>query len=226
MQTPAEKRLVERLTRIIGKTNENSDIPARILNIGAGKRLVIEELLSQNGCIFTCDRVDIEDCLVDHPSVGTCRQCSMEAMTPVDSGRYAAAFANYVLEHIADHQSAASEVFRVLESEGVFLSTIPNPAAPEFALARRTPLWFHRKVRGAESWETLYQYRNIEELMNTLESAGFVKREISHYAFTQNYLVRYSAARVMTRLYDRMISKLGSERLMGNVYIELVKPAP
>ena len=106
----------------------------------------------------------------------------------------------------------------------MFLSTVPNPSAPEFSLARRTPLWFHRKVRGAESWETYYGYRNIEEMNKIFESAGFERRKISYFAFTQNYLVRYSAARAMTRLYDRMIAKLGNERLMGNVYIEFEKP--
>jgi predicted SAM-dependent methyltransferase len=226
VQTPAEKRLIERLTRIIGDVHAKSGIRPRILNIGAGKRLVIEDALSRSGCVFTCDRVDREDCRVDHPMVGTCWQCSMEAMTPVDSQRYAAAFANYVLEHIDDHRSAASEVFRVISGEGAFLAAVPNPTAPEFALARRTPLWFHRKVRGAESWETLYRYRSIEGLANTFESAGFETREISYYAFTQNYLARYAAARAVTGLYDRLISKLRSERLMGNVYIEFVKPAP
>lgn len=223
VQTHAEKRLVERLTVFINEINEKSGGAPRILNIGAGKQTVIEDLLMANGCDFVCDRVDVEDCRVDHPYVGSCWECSVESMEPVGSEIYVAAFANYVLEHINNHERASSEIYRVLAPAGIFVATVPNPAAPQFMLARHTPLWFHRKIRGAESWETHYEYETVEELVNKFESAGFKRREIAYYAFTQNYLARYAVGRIMTRLYDALISKVGIARLMGNVCIEFEK---
>ncbi|MGQ0722039.1 MAG: hypothetical protein ACT4PE_10765 [Candidatus Eiseniibacteriota bacterium] len=41
-------------------------------------------------------------------------------------------------------------------------------------MAAATPLWFHRRVRGAESWETRYAYGDVGLLTRMFETAGFV----------------------------------------------------
>ena len=67
-------------------------------------------------------------------------------MTLVGSNEYVASFANYVIEHVLDLRKAAREIHRVLRLSGISVASLPNTIAPEFLLAKRTPLWFHKMV--------------------------------------------------------------------------------
>ena len=59
-----------------------------ILNVGAGKSLSIENQLDGDANSYIYDRVDVEDCTVEHPRVQNCYNCSVESMDPVDNNKY------------------------------------------------------------------------------------------------------------------------------------------
>ncbi|MEW6618022.1 MAG: methyltransferase domain-containing protein [bacterium] len=220
METPAQHCLIKQLIRVLQK--EKEDTP-RILNIGAGKNLFIENHLIHAGCNYICDRVDINDCALVHPCVDKCWQCSIESMFPVESNKYLAVFASYVLEHIIDLNKTSREIYRVLKPSGIFVASIPNPTAPEFILSKLTPLWFHKMVRGEESWKTYYTYSSIRKLVKIFESAGLRLINIKYYSFVELYLHRFVLLDILGRFYDKIISTMNIKKLMGNVCVTFEK---
>jgi len=223
MQTPAERQLITELKEIVSHNPE-----ARLLNIGAAKSLVIEQALYEDGRQpFHCDRLDIENSQVTHPVVENCYQASVEAMTDVRSGFYDAAFANYVLEHVANLSAAVLEISRILKPGGLFVLSTPNPAAPEFKLSHHTPLWFHQLIKGEgdgkRAYETVYAYKNIADLIKIFEAHGFHCLRIMRISFTEGYLYRFPVINVLSRIYDKVVTKLKINFLMGNVCLVFQK---
>jgi SAM-dependent methyltransferase len=223
MQTPAEKELVAALCDFIRQKQTKNTVPL-LVNIGAGQSVSIEKQLTDGGCSFVCDRIDVDDCRVKFPAVRHCWTCSAETMMkPLKSGKYSAAFANYVLEHVQDIPGMCREIYRILKPSGLFIASIPNPSAPEFIVSRHTPLWFHKKVRQEDAWETHYQY-TIEELVKIFESRGFVNESVQYWPFIYGYLWRYPVAGTFSRLYDRLVAGMKMQRWMGDVCAVFRKP--
>jgi len=214
MQNPAQTKLTDLL---IGCLQERQPGTPRVLNVGAGRHASIENALVKNGCSFTCDRMDIDDCRVEHPNVQNCYQCSVESMEAVQSDSYDLAFSNYVLEHIPDMSKAASEICRVLKPGGIFISSVPNTTAPQYIVSRRTPLWFHRLVRGGSGWETHYSYGSIPELCAVLRASGLETTQVFYYSNVGAYLQRAPVLKQLAEFYDWCISHSRWKRLMGDV---------
>ncbi len=214
MQTPAQTQLVEVIASFLC---ERRNGPSRLLNVGAGKSVVIENSLLEKGCSFVCDRLDVDDCSASHPKVGTCYRCSAEHMDPIGSRTYDVAFSNYVLEHIENLDAAVSEMSRVLKPGGLCAVSIPNPKAMEFVIAKHTPLWVHRFIRGGTGWHTHYPYRSITELSRVFHDAGLDAVEIAYYPFARQYVDRFPVLRGLGVLYDKLVALIGWRRLMGNV---------
>jgi len=214
MQTPAERALVRHLVAALPKPPA---APARILAVGAGRSLSVEDQLTAAGCAFVSDRVDVEPCAVDDPRVGSAWVCSAEDMAPVADGTYDAAFANYVLEHVPDVARAAREMARVLRGGAVFVTSFPNPRALEFRVAAATPLAFHRAVRGREAWPVHYDYGTIAGLVRRFEDAGLRTEAVERFAFVEGYLHRFPVAGWLGRQWDRAAGLVGAEALLGNV---------
>jgi SAM-dependent methyltransferase len=222
VQKPAEKELVRRLADFLNQAPDGNG-PSAILNIGAGRDAWIEKQLSTLACRFVCDRMDAEDCRADAPSVRTCWQGSVEAMTQAGNGAYAAAFANYVLEHVRDLHAAAREIHRILMPSGLFIASVPNAAAPEFLIARCTPLWLHKMVRRAEAWETYYAYSGIPALIDVFVARGFVLDGVRYWPFTQAYVGGYPILGHLSRFYDRLVARSAHDRLKGDVCVAFKK---
>lgn len=218
--TPAEKHLVEKIKSFLG---ERPDEAARILNIGAGKSIVIENQVFESGRSFVCDRVDIEKHQLDYPFIGNVYNCSVENMEIVKSARYEMVLANYVLEHVQNVDKAASEIHRVLKDGGMFVTSIPNPTALEFIISKRTPLWLHEMVRGRTAWHTYYAFRDVEGLLDIFQKAGFVANEVLHWSFVESYMKRFVVMRQLATLYDKALTALGYKRFMNNVCIVFEK---
>lgn len=221
MQTPAEKQLVETISSFLLKKNIG-DIP-KILNIGAGKSLSIENQLNEQGCSFVCDRVDIENHQIESQFIGNCYQCSIEYMRPVKSSDYDVAFSNYVLEHVQNLNTAACEIHRILEPDGIFVASVPNPTALEVLAARLTPLWLHKVVRGVESWETYYAYSSINALSHIFQDVGFDTIGVKYWSFFEGYMERFVILNKLAHLYDKILNTLQLKVLMGNVCIVFKK---
>jgi SAM-dependent methyltransferase len=223
MRTPAERHLTHRLSDHLLAVPLDRD-PTLILNIGAGRSTLIEQELMGMGYRFLCDRVDVEDCTADLPVVRNCRQCSVEAMEPLQSGVYSAAFANYVLEHVRDLDRAASEIYRVLKPGGLFVTSVPNLAAPEFVVARHAPERLQRAMTGGKGFHTWYSWSTTDDLVKMFESAGFALEEVAYWSFVEGYLGRYAVIGPLSRFYDRIVLGMRIKRLMGNVCITYRKP--
>jgi SAM-dependent methyltransferase len=146
-------------------------------------------------------------------------------MRPVNSGRYSAVFANYVLEHVENIRGASQEIWRVLAPGGLFIATVPNNAAPEYAVAKHTPLWFHRLIRGGSGWETKYAYKSISELLDHFSDVGFRMEDEKYWPFVEQYLWNYPVVGQLSKLYDKTISACGCRRFMGDVCLVLKKPS-
>jgi SAM-dependent methyltransferase len=142
----------------------------------------------------------------------------------VGLNEYAASFANYVLEHVLDLHKAAREIHRVLRSSGIFVASLPNTNAPEFLLARRTPLWFQKMVRRTDAWETVYSNNNIPELIEIFNVNGLIVQDAKYWSYTEGYIRRYPLVSAFSRLFDRFVSPSHIKQLMGNVWITFKKP--
>jgi len=222
---PATQYLLSQIEQILKKANRNNGTSPRILNIGAGWHLVIEKRLTSRNCNYICDRVDIDDCKLDHPSVDKCWQCSVESMSQVESNTYDVVLASWLLEHIEDLCSASKEIFRVLKPSAMFITTVPNVNSPEFCLARITPLWFHKILRRRATFEKHYSYSSIYNLIEIFESAGFIVHEVKAFPCVESYLKNITPILgFLGKIYDSVVSSMKIKILMGHVCIVFDKP--
>ncbi len=223
MQTPGEKYLIEYLIKSIKRLGRK----ANIINIGANTSLVIEKELDEAGCDFVEDRTDIIDSSVEYKKFSKRYICSVEKMDEVEKNKYDIAFANFVLEHIPDLNSSASEINRIIKNGGSFVTSIPNPQAPEFVISKFTPHSFHQWIRGEgeghEAHETEYSYKSVGEFVKIFESKGFKLKEEFFKPFTFGYLYRFPIVNIFSKIYDKLILKTGARRLMGNVCLVFEK---
>ena len=226
MQTPAEKYLIEKVVERL-RLNDKSVRPVKILNIGAGKDSILEKGIQDKfGASFICDRLDVVDCRAQYPAVGRCLIASVESMPEIESGGHEIAFANYVLEHVENLPKAAAEIARVLAPAGYFISSLPNPIAPEFLLSKYTPTKFHQLIKGKgegrHAHETRYAYGNIKELIKIFDQY-FSVVEIRYWPILYEYLYRFPLVGWLGKIYDGLVKILNIKMLMGNVCVVLKK---
>ncbi|PIY95964.1 MAG: hypothetical protein COY66_05510 [Candidatus Kerfeldbacteria bacterium CG_4_10_14_0_8_um_filter_42_10] len=225
MQTPAEKYLIQKVVDAL-KVAGPLDVP-KILNLGAGKSIVIEESVAKGNNKFICDRIDVIDQHQSHPSIGRCFIGSIESMPDLKTESYLVAFANYVLEHVADLEKAIVEIKRVLKPGGLLILSLPNPSAPEFIVSKYTPTWFHQfikgKGRGKEAYETHYAYKSIKDLIRIFQKNNFLMVETKYYPFSYGYLYRFPVINLASKIYDKIIGCLKVKILMGNVCLVFKK---
>jgi len=222
MQTPAEKYLVKKIITFL--RNFPKSAKHNILNIGAGENMVIEDSLFREGIDFICDRVDVTKNKIPTKNyIGKVFCCSVESMKGLESNHYDVVFANYLLEHVQHLDKTAFEIQRVLKTGGIFVTSVPNPLAPEFVFSRHTPLWVHKKIRNKESWKTRYAFSSIDNLVIIFERAGFKTTEIEYKSFIEGYLERFFLLNKIAHLYDRILDLFKLKRIMGNVGITFLK---
>jgi SAM-dependent methyltransferase len=189
---------------------------ARLLNLGAGQSVVIENQLVDAGVRPLVDRVDVEDPVVSHPLAGQMWLASADAMPSVPNDTYAAVFANYVFEHLPDPDGAIAEVRRVLRPGGLAVVSVPNPSAPQFRIAARTSVRFHSLVRGHKSWEVAYAFKTPDELARRFEAAGLRCEAAELFPQTEQYVERFPVLRGLAKRYDALVDRRGWRRLMGD----------
>ncbi len=226
LQSPAERDLIAALIKAL-----HSQPHAHILNLGANQSIVIETELARAGLMFTADRADIVDCSLStsHPWLGQSYQASAEDLKALPDNRYDAVFANFVFEHIENLGQSAREVSRILKPGGIFVTSIPNPRAPEFVVSKHTPHAFHQLVRGhAEghehhAHETHYAYASIEDFTHHFTAAGLMVQHLQYRAATYVYLHRFPLINLISKAYDWSIEKIGAKRLLGAVCVVFKK---
>jgi len=222
MQTTAEQFLITALIEFLDKQTTTP----QIINLGAAKSLVIEKFLKQADLEFSCDRSDVQDCSVSGENIGKCYVCPLEKMTPVPTAKYAAAFANFVLEHVSDPAAAAQEMARILKPGDRLIITLSNPLAPEFQLASLTPTAFHQLFRGVgidEAYPVKYAYGTIEKMIKLLEESGLKLLIDQRFAFTYGYLYRFRGLNLISKLYDSILEKFHWRSIMSHACLILEK---
>lgn len=224
MQTPAEKYIVETLRNFLFEYYKKYNDAPKMLNIGAGENVVIEDKLCNSGFPFMCDRADIDNFQIGGHNIRNCYECSVDSMNLIKSKEYNTAFCNYLLEHVQNLNKAALEIYRVLKPGGIFVTSVPNPTALEFVLAKLTPLWFHEMVRGGKAWETHYSFKNINSLKDCFQDAGFNMVEIKYWSFIESYLKRFFVLNKIAILYDKCLNNIQIKKFMNNVCIVFQKP--
>jgi hypothetical protein len=97
VQSHAERVLVAKLCSFMQSGDARE---YHLLTIGAGTTPILEGIMASHGCRLVCDRLDVDDCKVDHPNVGRCVVTPAESMAGFECSSYDGAFSNYVLEHV------------------------------------------------------------------------------------------------------------------------------
>jgi ubiquinone/menaquinone biosynthesis C-methylase UbiE len=217
MQTRGEAALVAWLLRSVSDGD-------RLLNLGAGQSVTVENQLAEAGLRVVIDRVDVEDPVVSHRLAGETWVASADAMSEVPSATYDAVFANYVFEHLPNIDGAIAEVRRVLKPGGLCVVSVPNPSAPQFRIAARTSTTFHKLIRGQQSWEVAYGFKTPGELARRFESADFNVEAVELFPQTYEYLRRFPVAAPVAKRYDTLVEQRGWRRLMGDACLAL-RPA-
>jgi SAM-dependent methyltransferase len=100
---------------------------------------------------------------------------------------YDVVIANYVLEHVQDVAAALAEIARVLKPGGLFIATVPNPRAPEFRVARATPMWFHRLFQPGAT-PTHYSFSSVSSLIDTSRECGLITTRCTYSPMIGVYL--------------------------------------
>lgn len=222
MQTPGEKFLISTLQNTILQKNKEGLKP-RLLNVGAGASIVIENELTKTNPSFICDRLDITNHIIEHPQVEKNIIASVESMPMIPDTTYDVVFANYVLEHVHNLEKTTRELYRILKPGGLVVVSIPNVAAPEFKISKHTPLWFHRLIRGKPGHEISYAYKNLSELIRFFTTAGFKLESHQQSAFTYGYLYHFPIINLLGKAYDWLITKLHFKKFMGDACLIFTK---
>lgn len=225
-QTPGEKYLISKTVALMKQLAADGRA-LRLLNVGAGTSLVLENSIQKGfGGPFVCDRMDVSDCTAQHAVVGQCFVTSVEHMPAVKTADYDLAFANYVLEHLEHLDQAAAEIARILKPGGYFVTSLPNPRAPEFILSKYTPTSFHQLIKGhgegSHAHETHYAYKNIKHFVQVFEK-HFTTLEVRFRANTYGYLYHFPVLHWLGKAYDGVVNALRIKPLMGNVCIVFKK---
>ncbi|HDZ86294.1 hypothetical protein LCGC14_1000770 [marine sediment metagenome] len=221
MQTPGEKQLINTISSFLARQKNSKPL---IINVGAGGSQVIEKSLLDKGNLFMSDRLDVEDKPVKSSYIRNFYHCSAEDMQGIDDNQYDLAFSNYVLEHIVKIPEASKEIERILKPGSIYVASIPNPSAPQFIIAKYTPLWFHKWVRGTNAWKTFYSYKNIVMLKKLFKESGMETIDVKYYSFTEDQLSRFFLLKPLGRLYDKILNYLEVKSIMGDVCIVFQKP--
>jgi len=226
MQTPAEKYLIQKTISQLEKTGAESF--HKILNVGPGKSVVIEDCIIKSIPNMIADRVDVVECRVDHPNIGKCMVASIEGVPQLESDDYEVVFSNYVLEHVRSIEESARELYRLLKPGGLFVASIPNPKAPEFMISRRTSPKFHQFIKGkgeeGRTHSTKHTYKAVEDVVRTFSEIGFQHKETKYYSFVFQYLERFPVINYSGKVYDWTVNKFAVKRFSGNVCVIFQKP--
>ena len=105
----------------------------------------------------------------------------------------------------------------------MLLVAIPNPLAPEFLLARVTPLSLHRILQPGAS-PTHYTFPSVGSLVRLFEAAGFTLEAQHRAPHVGIYLRRIGT--VLGKIgnaYDSAVTAFDISFLMGDVFLALRK---
>ena len=193
------------------------------LNAGAGTSDVLERVICLSHANIRFDRVDIVDAAVNHPAVRNTWRCSVENMPMVADEAYDMVVAKWLLEHVRNVAAALSEFSRVLRPGGCLIAAVPNPVAPEFLIARFSPMKFHKLFKPG-GFETHYSFRSIGALVGLARRVGLETIEIVYSPDTASYVANaIPQLAPLGRGYDYVALRLRMRSLLGQCIVSMRK---
>jgi SAM-dependent methyltransferase len=141
---------------------------------------------------------------------------------------------DWVVEHLAQPQAVAAEVFRILKPSGRFIFRTGNVRHYSYAIAATTPHWFHRlvanRVRGlqhneADTHPTYYLMNTPKAARRYLNGAGFLEEQIIMVEPEPSYLMFSVPSFLLGVGYERVVNRSRSlEGLRACILASFRKP--
>lgn len=148
---------------------------------------------------------------IDHGVIGLAEHL------PFRTDSFDLVVSDWVVEHLAQPDEVASEVFRVMKSGGVFVLRTGNLCHYSYAVAAATPYWFHRlvanRVRGIPSdsgdpHPTYYRMNTQRAVRSCLTRAGFVEQKILMVEAEPSYLMFSVSSFLLGVAYERFVNRV------------------
>lgn len=182
-----------------------------VLDVGAGAGIVSQ--MNFRGRVARICGIDPDERVTQNPYLDEGRT-SMGENVPYPDGTFDLAFADNVLEHLADPTAVFGEIARVLKPNGQFLFKTPNAWHYMPVIAQMTPHRFHRrlnKMRGrdeSDTFPTLYRANTPSTVAQHANAAGLM---LEHYALIEG---RPEYLRMTTPTY---VAGIAYEKLVNHV---------
>lgn len=136
---------------------------------------------------------------------------------PFRPGSFEMVVSDWALEHFAEPEAIASEIFRVLKPTGLFAFRTGNVWHYSYAIAAATPHWFHKlvadKVRGISPGEhaphvTHYRMNTQKAVRECLGRVGFIKRKLVMMEPEPSYLMFSVPSFLVGLAYERIVNRV------------------
>ena len=217
----------EQFLALVGN-NLSPDMEA--LELGPGPGGPTSEFLAAN--CYSLHGLDIDSEALTNKSLDRCFIYD-GAGFPLQSNRYDAVVADYVLEHVELPSTVFSEVSRVLKPGGLFAFRTPNSWHYVSIIARLTSHSFHlrmaNRARGKdtsshEPYPTFFRANEYGRLKSLVDRAGLSIKHIQFVEKEPSYM-RFSKSMFMLGLaYERTVnSSEVFRRFRANIFCIAIK---
>jgi SAM-dependent methyltransferase len=204
----------------------------RILDLGAGSGKCGP--INFQGEVRTVVGIDPDPYIkgnsrVDHGVMGSAQEL------PFSDDAFDLVLSDWVVEHLADPQAVAREVYRVVKPGGYFVFRTGNVRHYSYAIATATPHWFHtlvaNRVRGlsghnGDPHPTYFRMNTQSAVRECLTGAGFAEDRIMMVEPEPSYLM-FSVPSLLAGLcYERIVNRAPAlAGLRACIFARFRKPA-
>jgi SAM-dependent methyltransferase len=182
---------------------------AIILDIGAGAGIV--QQMNFKGMVSKVCGIDLDPRVECNPMLDE-GKLSDASQIPYPDAAFDVAFADNVMEHLADPKAVLGEVCRVLRPGGVFLFKTPNRTHYIPMIARMTPHRFHRfvnRLRGRadeDTFPTPYRANTVAEVRKLAASVGLTVDRLERIEGRPEYLRITWPPYLVGAAYERVVN--------------------
>ncbi|HLD82998.1 MAG TPA: class I SAM-dependent methyltransferase [Candidatus Omnitrophota bacterium] len=198
-----------------------------ILDLGAGQ----ESAHNYRGVVRKVTGIDISGNIFSNLSLDEAYKCQVSQM-PFKDNQFDLAYADWLLEHLAEPLPAAKEIYRVLKPDGILIIRTPNLWHYIPLLGRLTPFKAHIFLRRflqdedeANTFRTYYRLNTISKVKRVFRKAGFIAEELSLVEKEPSYLMKWDWLFTIGLAYERLVNSTESlRRLRANIFAVFRKP--
>lgn len=181
----------------------------RVLDVGAGAG-IIEHMNFKDKASCVCG-IDLDPRVMENPFLDEAHVCDATSI-PYSDATFDIAFADNVLEHLADPKATFKEIARVVRPGGLFLFKTPNKWHYVPTVARMSPHKFHERInrwRGRQSidvFPTLYRANTPADISRIAAGSGLEVVSLERIESRPEYL-RISGPTYLAGLaYERIVN--------------------